>query len=229
MKDILDKILLSDDVCKSFYECYNQKDFKEWLLGLLPEVEACKNLKQDNPWHIYNCLDHILNSVSHMNKQTTDLSYEERRMLAYVMFLHDIGKPECYIRRYSKLYGREVDSFFNHNKASVKVAQKFLPSVGFNNKETQKMQLLIEDHDVFMFLTLEDDGNKYHKQLSLKVVEEMIEKCNKVGNGEELLNQLIMVGKADNLAQNPQMTGKSLLLLDKMQTMLKSYPSGPSK
>ena len=229
MKDILDKILLSDDVCKSFYECYNQKDFKEWLLGLLPEVEACKNLKQDNPWHIYNCLDHILNSVSHMNKQTTDLSYKERRMLAYVMFLHDIGKPECYIRRYSKLYGREVDSFFNHNKASVKVAQKFLPSVGFNNKETQKMQLLIEDHDVFMFLTLEDDGNKYHKQLSSKVVEERIEKCNKIGNGEELLNQLIMVGKADNLAQNPQMTGKSLLLLDKMQTMLKSYPSGPSK
>ena len=52
MKDMLkrlDNILLSDDVVKEFYINYIDPDFKNWLLGILPEVEACKNQKQDNP------------------------------------------------------------------------------------------------------------------------------------------------------------------------------------
>lgn len=130
MKKILDSILLSKNAMQRFYEYYNEKDFKDWILSLLSEVEQCKNLKQDNPWHIFNCLDHILKSVEYMNKQTVNLNYKERKMLAYVMFLHDIGKPECYLRRYSKLYGRKVDSFFNHNQASVKIADRILPNLG---------------------------------------------------------------------------------------------------
>ena len=220
MKDILDKILLSDNVGELFHKYYNENDFKEYVLSILPEIEDCKNLEQDNPWHIYNCLNHILNSVENMNKQTVNMDYNERRMLAYVMFLHDIGKPECYIRRYSKLYGREVDSFFNHNKASLKIAKRVLPGLEFNKKEMSEMQLLIDEHDVFMFLTLEDDGNKFHKKLTPLVADEMISKYNEVGDGEKLLNQLIMVGRADNLAQNPKMTKQSLELLDKFQELL---------
>lgn len=220
MQSILDEILLSDDVVKDFHKHYNNNNFKEWLLNLLPEIENCKNLKQDNPWHIYNCLDHILHSVENINKQTKDLSLEERKMLAYVMFLHDIGKPECYLRRYSKLYKREVDSFFNHNKASVKIAQRVLPTLGFNDNDIKKMLLLIDEHDAFMFLTLDEDGNKYHKVLTSNVVDEMVDKYNHVGDGEKLLNQLIMVGRADNMSQNPEMTQNSFKLLDKMQQLL---------
>lgn len=220
MQSILDEILLSDDVVKDFHKHYNNNNFKEWLLNLLPEIENCKNLKQDNPWHIYNCLDHILHSVENINKQTKDLSLEERKMLAYVMFLHDIGKPECYLSRYSKLYKREVDSFFNHNKASVKIAQRVLPTLGFNDNDIKKMLLLIDEHDAFMFLTLDEDGNKYHKVLTSNVVDEMVDKYNHVGDGEKLLNQLIMVGRADNMSQNPEMTQNSFKLLDKMQQLL---------
>ena len=109
MIKVLDSILLNDNVVQEFYKHYKETGFHKWLLNLLPEVEACRNLKQDNPWHIYNCLDHILHSVEQMNNQTKGLNHEERRMLAYTMFLHDMGKPECYLRRYSKLYKREVD------------------------------------------------------------------------------------------------------------------------
>lgn len=221
MLETLDKILTSDNVTELFYKHYNNKEFKEWLLALLPEIENCKNLKQDNPWHIHNCLDHILNSVENINKQTSELDANEKRMLAYVMFLHDIGKPECFIRRYSKLYGKEVDSFFNHNKASVKIASRVLPKFGFKDEDIKKMLLLIDEHDVFMFLTLEDDGNKFHKVLTPLIVSEMVTKYNEVGGGEQLLNQLIMVGRSDNLAQNPKMTKNSLLLLNVMEEMLK--------
>ena len=220
MKQKLDKILLSDNVYDEFYKNYNNQEFKKWILEILPEIEDCKQAEQDNPWHIYNCLDHILHSVENINKQTKGLDEETRKMLAYVMFLHDIGKPKCKIRRFSKLYKREVDSFFNHNIASKEVANRVLPQFGFTKSQQDVMKLLIEEHDVFMFITLQDDGNKYHKVLTTELINEFVAKYNKVGCGAEILNQLIMVGKADSLAQNPKMTGNSLNLLSTMQNML---------
>jgi len=216
----LDDVLLSDNVVEEFYKNYKDAEFRKWILGVLPEVEDCRNTKQDNPWHIYNCLDHILHSVENINKQSLHLDAETRKCLAYVMFLHDIGKPKCKLRRYSKLYRKEVDSFFNHNIASRDIADRVLPQFGFDSKQQEMIKLLIEEHDIFMFITLNPDGNKFHKVLTPQLVDEYVNKYNQVGNGGELLSQLIMVGRSDNLAQNPKMTAGSLELLDKMQEML---------
>lgn len=220
MKNILDKILLGDNVVEEFHQIYNNPEFKKWVLSILPEIEACENLKQDNPWHIYNCLDHILHSVEEINKQTKGLCIKLRKMLAYTMFLHDIGKPQCYLRRFSKFYGREVDSFFDHNLASEKIAERVLPQFNFNKKEQEIIKLLIHEHDIFMFITLEDDGNKYHKVLTKQLLNDYIAQYNKVDDGKKLLKYLIMVGKSDNLAQNPEMTNGSLRMLEKMDKMI---------
>ena len=220
MLNVLNDILLSDNVVENFYRNYNNEEFKEWLLNILPEVEDCKNLNQDNPWHIYNCLDHILHSVEEMNKQTVNLNQDTRKILAYTMFLHDIGKPQCHIRRYSKLYKREVDSFFNHNKASVEIANRVLKDFGFNEKQLEEVKALVEDHDIFMFITLQNDNNQHHKVLSPKVIREEVDRLNQVGNGQQLMQYLIMVGKSDNRAQNPELTPQSLKMLDVMEEML---------
>ena len=220
MLDKLNDILLSNNVVEQFHNEYVKGDFRNWLLGVLPEVEDCKNLKQDNPWHVYNCLDHILHSVEAINKQTVDLDNGTKRMLAYTMFLHDIGKPQCHIRRYSKLYDREVDSFFNHNKAGVKIADRVLDDFEFNKTESSIIKKLIDMHDIFMFVTLEQDENPHHQVLTNKYIDTQIEELNSVGNGENLLKYLIMIGRADNLAQNPVMTGDSLHLLDVFDSML---------
>ena len=219
--ELLNKILLSANVTENFHKHYAQnEEFKTWLLGILPQVEDCKNQEQNNPWHKYNVLDHILHSVEEMNKQTINLNSNVRRMLAYTMFLHDIGKPDCLIRRFSKQYNREVDSFFNHNKASVRISKRVLKDFGFNTNEQKIILELVDKHDIFMFLTITDDGNKYHKVLTHNLINDEIEEFNKLGNGAELLNYLIMVGRSDNKAQNPEMTANSLKLLDIMQSML---------
>ncbi len=220
MLETLDKILLSEQPVAAFYKAYEQEAFKTWLLEILPEVQRCKELRQDNPWHIYNCLDHILHSVEEINKLTTALPHEIRRMLAHTMFLHDIGKPACFLRRYSKLYGREVDSFFNHNLESKKVGSRVLSTFGFSEKEKAEMEMLIEMHDIFMFVRLKDDGNRFHHVLTPEYLGSEIEKLDKVGDGKVLMKYLIMVGIADNKAQNPQMTKESLHLLDVMNDML---------
>ena len=143
-------------------------------------------------------------------------------MVAYTMFYHDLGKPETYIRRFSKLYGKEVDSFFNHNVASREIAKRTLSNFGFDEKTSSIIEQLVYKHDTFMFITLVDDGNKFHKVLSQKVLESEIEDFNQYDNKHILMKYLIMVGRADNLAQNPKMTENSLLLLNNMEEMLKT-------
>ncbi|MBE5746470.1 MAG: hypothetical protein E7359_04225 [Clostridiales bacterium] len=221
MIKLLDNILLSENVCEKFNNEYDKNlEFRNWVLSLLPELEDCKKLNQDNPWHIYSVLNHILHAIEEMNKQTKNLDYNTRRMLAYTMFFHDIGKPECRIRRYSKLYKKEIDSFFNHNLASKKIAHRVLLDLDFCKKETEIIEKLIEDHDIFMFITLKEDGNKFHNVLTKDYLKSIIKDLNKIDNGEKLMKYLIMVGRADNKSQNPKMTKDALKLLDVMDEML---------
>ena len=220
MNEVLDKILLGDNVCKDFYENYNKKQFKDWLLSILPEVEDCRVQQQDNPWHIYSCLDHILHSVEEINKQTKGMSLANRRVLAYTMFLHDIGKPSCYLRRFSKLYDREVDSFFGHNKASEEIAKRVLQDFNFNKQERREIRLLVNEHDIFMFMVLEDDGNKFHHVVNNELIDEYIKRFNQVGNGQKLMKWLVKVGIADNKAQNPEMTKNAMKVIDVISNIL---------
>lgn len=39
MKDLLNRILLSENVVENFHEHYKNLQFKNWLLDLLPEIE----------------------------------------------------------------------------------------------------------------------------------------------------------------------------------------------
>ena len=219
MLKTLDNVLLSEDVVKNFHDSYKNLEFKNWLINILPEIEDCKNTEQDNPWHVYNCLDHILHSVEEINKQTKQFEYGIRRMLAYTMLLHDIGKPECKIRRYSKLYKREVDSFFDHNRASVKIGERVLNELGFNQEEKDVVLKLVKNHDVFMSLTLEPTANQYKQMLTKDNLHLLIEHLDE-DKGVILMRYLLMVGNADNMAQNPEMTEQSLKLIGVMEDML---------
>lgn len=219
MKKLLDSILLSDNVVEKFYDNFNNNiEFKNWLNGFLPEIEACEKQQQNNPWHIYNVLKHILVSVEKMNEQTKSYDEHTRLMLAYTMLLHDIGKPECHIVRNKD--GKMIDSFFNHNVASEKIARRFLPKVGFEKKDVDVVAKLVYKHDIFMFIRPFKTNNKYWRVLDEKLIREEIQDLSEVGDGKELLKQLVMVGRSDNLAQNPKMTAESLQLLDKFDQIL---------
>ncbi|MBE5730491.1 MAG: hypothetical protein E7350_00890 [Clostridiales bacterium] len=221
MVEILDKILLSQNAANEFYKSYNG-EFKACLIAVMPEIEDCNGLVQDNPWHIYNCLDHILHAVDEMAKLTKECPTKVRRMLAYVMLLHDVGKPQCKSRRFSKLYGKDVDSFFAHNKASVRIARRALPILGFDAKSIQIMLTLIENHDVFMTVSLKEYAKPHHKILDRAYMDGLIDALAKESgiDGVTAMQYLLWVGKADNLAQNPDMTAKPLQMLEAMEQML---------
>lgn len=216
---LLDKILLSENVVKDFYnECDNNAQFKNWLDEILPEIEACKKQAQNNPWHKYNVLGHILHSVEEMNKQTLEHDFKTRRMLAYTMLLHDIGKPASHIVRMKD--GKAIDSFFNHNIKSCDVTKRVLPQLNFDRAEIEIITKLVYKHDIFMFIKDFPTDNPHWRTLSFEVIKSEIADLNSVGNGNQLMKYLIMIGRSDNLAQNEKMTAASLRMLEKMERML---------
>jgi UTP:GlnB (protein PII) uridylyltransferase len=223
--ELLDSVLLSENVFENFVKEMDKPEFSNWLTSIIPEVVDCAKLEQDNPWHIYGCLEHILRGVEEVNKQTKDLPYEDRRLLAYSMFYHDMGKPASHIRRFAKAYGREVDSFFNHNKKSAAIVRRTAAEFGFNDVQVNQIEKLVYDHDIFMFITDEPESNPHHKKLSKDLINEQMLELSSVGDGKKLMQYLIMIGRADNKAQNPEMTAKSLKLLDKMELLTSEMES----
>lgn len=222
---VLDNILLSSNATENFKSALANPEFRSWLLSIMPEIADIEKQKQDNPWHIYDCLNHILHSVEEMNKLSANLPEKDRRLLAYTMFYHDSGKPASYIRRYGKAYGREIDSFFNHNIASARIAKRTANCFEFTPKEAKVIENLVLDHDIFMYITEDKTFNPYHKELTNEVILEEAQKLSAFGDGKTLMQYLILVGRADNKAQNPELTAKPLHMLETMEKMLKNLPN----
>ena len=220
-----ENILTSRQFVQDFHELYSDEEFKQWLLSVLPEIADCEKQKQDNPWHIYDCLNHILHSVQNINTLSKDQPEKTRKMLALVMFLHDIGKPSCHIRRFAQNYGRDVDSFFDHNKKSAEITARVLNDFGYAGKDAKTIEKLVLNHDIFMFIRLKPTNSPYRKVLNDEVFEHEIQDLNTVGDGTLLMKYLLMIGRADSSAQNPTMTKGSFEVLDAMESMLKKYQS----
>ena len=222
MIKLLDEILLSDNVVEDFYLNYkNNKKSSCFIDQNIPDIRKCEGQQQDNPWHKYNVLEHILHSVEEMNKLTRSLSIEQRRMLAYVMLFHDIGKPDKHIKRVKD--GRMIDSFYDHNVRSAEIARQCLPKLNFEASEIAVMEKLIFKHDIFVNIKLFKTKNAFWRTLNEQLLEEIIVDLDNVGNGEELLSYLIMIGRADSGAQNELMTKESFQLLDKFEQMLNQF------
>lgn len=222
MINLLRKILLSNDVVEDFYNEYNKnKDFKNWLDETIPEIALCEKQQQNNPWHIYNVLGHILHSVEEMNKQTVGMNEKDREILAFTMLFHDIGKPEKHITREKD--GKIIDSFFNHNVAGERIAKERLPKLGFNKEEVDIIAKLVYKHDIFMFIKDRKTYNPHWRVLSEDLVKDEIEDLSSVGDGTTLMRWLVMVGRSDNRAQNEKMTAESLVLLDKFDLILNKF------
>ena len=210
--ELLDEILLSDNIVEKFYFEYDvNEEFKTWLDTTIPDIRKCEEREQNNPWHIYNVLGHILYSVEGINKLSKDYDYETRRLLAYTMFFHDIGKPDTCVFRKNK------DTFYGHNKRSCEIIEPILPELGFTQKECKQILALVDKHDAFIPVT---NGQI---KLDNKFLDKQVDYFAKFGDGRELMGYLIMVSKSDNYAQNPEMTQESLKVLEQASNLLKSY------
>lgn len=141
------------------------------LCEIIPELTHLRLIEQNNPWHIYNAFEHTI-------KATKIIEPELHLKLA--MLFHDLGK-------YDTLTTDEngIDHFYNHGIVSYNKARDILKRLRYNNEITNKVCLLIKEHD-------------RHIELNKKAVKRVLNKI-----GEEATKDLLKIKWADICAQNP--------------------------
>lgn len=217
----LDKILQSKNVCENFKREYaDNEKFNAWIDGVLPEVWACFNQEQNTPWHIYNVMDHILHSVEEANKLSANLDSEERRLIAYTMFFHDLGKPEYHVVK--EVNGEKSDAFTFHHLGSEKIIKRFLSRYPLEPSDLNKVVItLVREHDVFLKFS-DNPAKDWQIKLTPENLKNYIDGLRRETDCERVFDYLVLVGLADNKAQNPAMTGESLALIERIGAMSKT-------
>jgi len=101
-------------------------------------------------------------------------------VLRLAMLLHDAGKPACFFRD-----EKGIDHFYGHPQESLKLAKEIMARLRFDNQTRQTLEELVIHHDATIPAK---DKNVLHW-------------LNRIG--ETRLQQLILVMRADALAQHP--------------------------
>ena len=139
---------------------------------VLPEWDKAMETPQNHPHHCYSVGEHILHSL---DKVPAD------KVLRLAMLLHDIAKPETL-----EIDDKGVTHFYGHAVVGEEMARTILRRLRMDNDTISKVCRLVRFHDYGN--GVEPDG---------RIVRRAV---NKVG--EDLFPALLLVRKADILAQS---------------------------
>ncbi len=99
---------------------------------ILPELSECSGVSQKG-MHDYDVFEHLLYSCDAAAPGDVDLRF--------AALFHDLGKPEV------KRIGEDgIATFYNHEKASVKIADRIMGRYRFPNVKRKKILHLIDNH-----------------------------------------------------------------------------------
>ncbi|MBE5872680.1 MAG: CCA tRNA nucleotidyltransferase [Lachnospiraceae bacterium] len=141
---------------------------------ILPEFDAAMQTGQNNPHHCYSVGEHILHSISGIGDKE-----EHLKVLRLTMLCHDLGKAQT-----KTTDSDGVDHFHGHAAVSADMAENILKRLKFDNDTVNKVRKLVFYHD-------------YRIEPCKKTVRRAIHKI-----GEELFPLLLLVERADLLAQS---------------------------
>lgn len=188
----IDKLLMSQHP-EYFLEVYKTGITKE----VLPEFDIMMRTEQNNPHHSYNVGEHSIYSVQEINKICREKKIEKEKIhsiLCWTMLLHDVGKPDKRVTD-----ERGVDHFYAHAKKSVELARNILERLKFDNYTIDTACELIYWHDIEFGRT----------KASIR------KSMNRIG--EDLIEWLFEVQRADILAQSTYLREKKLEDIQKAQ------------
>lgn len=174
------KILLSDHLerIETLYDV-------GLLAYMMPELCRCFETTQNIKWHIYDVGRHSLHATKHMDKKP---------YLRYSALMHDWGKP---LTKGTNPDGS--DSFRNHAKESVRLAEDFMERYKFSNNDKDKILRLIKHHDREII-----PEKKYVKRAVNAV-------------GEDIFLDLLNLKRADAKSQNFALTEPRLAIYDELE------------
>ena len=99
---------------------------------ILPELDRCMPVPQNNPHHRYTVGEHIIHSVTAVRADET---------LRYTMLFHDLGKAAC---RTTDENG--IDHFYGHAEISADLAHRIMRRLKFDNATADRVYTLVKYH-----------------------------------------------------------------------------------
>lgn len=118
--------------------------------------------------------------------------------LRFAALFHDVGKAK------TKSTDKEgIDHFYGHNKVSEEIAREVLNRLKFDNKTKDRILKLVLLHDREILPTE-------------KLVRRAVSKI-----GKEIFNDLLILKRADALAQNPEFTHEKLSYISHIEKIYK--------
>ncbi len=119
--------------------------------------------------------------------------------LRFAALLHDVGKPET-----KTTDENDIDHFYGHNKASEGIARTVLNRLKFDNKTKDRVLKLVLLHDREI-------------QPTEKLVRRAVSKI-----GKETFEDLLLLKRADALAQNPELVSEKLFFISQIEKIYKN-------
>ena len=178
IRDEFDKILISEDAEEIL------RKYRDVIAVFMPEIEESFDFDQQNPFHCYDVYEHALHAVG---------SIPPTVPLRLAAFLHDIGKPGCFVVRNG--WGH----FYGHEKRSTELAELMLRELRYDNKTVEDVLFMIKNHG-----TVFNPTEKYARR--------------KLGQmGEERLRMLIELERADVSSQTGEVRIERRQLIDEFR------------
>ncbi len=178
---------------------------------IFPEFNKMMETEQNNYYHIYSVGEHTIKTVQALTKSGQEyatktgnyqseeerlpFSSKERAMLCWAMLLHDVGKPDC------KSTNAKGDHFYGHAKIGAQKAREILRRLKFDNETVDTVFRLVLWHDYRFTLT----------------PPAMRKAVNKIG--EDIMDMLFEVQKADILGKNPEVFDEKLRTLNQAKNL----------
>ena len=138
--DDISKERISEELNKMLLHSRRSHSMKELdqfeiLERILPELTACKGVKQPYQYHQEgDVFIHVLKSLHDMPEEFAS------KELVWAILLHDIGKPATYKKKPDRIH------FDGHAQLSAKMARDILRRLKFSRAEIAKITWLIDQH-----------------------------------------------------------------------------------
>ncbi|MGN1371391.1 MAG: CCA tRNA nucleotidyltransferase [Candidatus Coprovivens sp.] len=122
------QILITDNPAKYIRDNINI------FFQILPELKPLQGFEQQNPWHIYDVLEHTLVVLENTPKNI---------FVRFAALFHDIGKPKTFF------IGEDGKGhFYGHQEVSAQIFDNISSRLKMDNKTKKIVRQLIEKHDM---------------------------------------------------------------------------------
>lgn len=154
------------------------------LAVAIPELFPMKGFQQNNPHHIYDVWTHSVLVLDNVNRiaESPGIAGAAPDYLRLAALLHDMGKPSCY-----SMDQKGVGHFYGHGKKGVEMAREILLRLRADTFTRERVMLLIQYHDT----PIKVDKRAIKRWLS--------------SLGTKVFYELLMLKRADNMAQNREL------------------------